>query len=377
MKCLPKKKLLIISDPLIGGSVQLNFLSNIISKLVGSFSIDVYSSFVDGTSKYTLKGISVIGKQRSLMPYRIYRTFFGNNEAALWAYSWIVEFLFKRNSSDVERYVNRQSYDFILNISQTIPANSNIYWGQSVPLDQTLIGMRPSTPILKIIPRSIIKMLGKIDKKFIGKIAKKGNIVITNSNYTRSIYESLGVKVDGVVYSVPDLLSFKPSLTKKVDKFVLAYIGKETEVDTILEIARRGVRIISFGAKIPNGGQIGRLKTLTEFRGYVSKNELIDLYSNAIFTLFPFTYEPFGYVPLESISCGTPVLTYSKQGPAETIIEGVSGWLANSRDSLIEMAVSLWNSNRKMIITADVQNAARNFSKFGSYPEISELLMVS
>ena len=377
MKRLPKKKLLIISDPLTGGSVQLNFLSNIIVKLGVSFSIDLYSTFIDSSSKDVLNRINVIGKQHSFIPYRIYKKFFGNNEAALWAYSWIIEFLFKRNSGDVKRYVHTQNYDFILNISQTIPVIANVYWGQSVPLDQTLMGMRPSTPIVKIIPKQVIKMMGKVDRKFIRKIAQKGKIVITNSKFTRSIYESLGVKVDGVVYSVPDLFNFKPAVTKRDDKYVLAYIGKETEIDTVLEIARRGVRIISFGAKIPNGGQIGRLKTLTDFRGYVTKSELIDLYSNALFTLFPFTYEPFGYVPLESISCGTPVLTYSKQGPAETIIEGVSGWLADDRKKLIEMAVSLWNSGKKMEINPEVQNAARNFARFGSHPEISELLMVS
>ena len=102
---------------------------------------------------------------------------------------------------------------------------------------------------------------------------------------------------------------------------------------------------------------------------------MIKLYSNAIFTVFPFTHEPFGYVPLESISCGTPVLTYSRQGPSETVIEGVSGWLANNSKELVEKAVMIWNSETKMEITEDVQNTARNFSKFGSYPEISVLLV--
>ena len=131
---------------------------------------------------------------------------------------------------------------------------------------------------------------------------------------------------------------------------------------------------MTFGAKIPTGSQIGELVKLTEFRGYVSEKELIKLYSNAVFTLFPFTHEPFGYVPLESISCGTPVLTYSRQGPSETVIEGVSGWLANNSNELVEKAVTIWNSATKMQITEDVQNTARNFSKFGTYPEISALL---
>jgi uncharacterized membrane protein len=79
-----------------------------------------------------------------------------------------------------------------------------------------------------------------------------------------------------------------------------------------------------------------------EVLGYVSDDELVDLYSNALFTLFPFTEEPFGYVPVESIACGTPVLTYNKQGPSETVDHGVTGWLANSDEELADLAVRIW-----------------------------------
>ncbi len=49
--------------------------------------------------------------------------------------------------------------------------------------------------------------------------------------------------------------------------------------------------------------------------GRVSDDELARLYANAKFTVFPFIHEPFGYVPVESMACGTPpVLTYDKQG---------------------------------------------------------------
>jgi len=366
--------LLIISDPLIEGSVQLNFLENVIRKLVDRFSIDIYSSYIDSNSRKALKGVNIVGKQRLFTIYRIYRKLFGNNEGVLWALSWSMEFLFRRNSGDVKKNVKREIYDSVLNIAQTIPAEANIYWGQSVPLDQTLTGMRSSTPVLKLIPSLIIRQIGRIDKKFIRRVAQNGKIVVTNSFYTKTIYENLGVKVQGVIYSAPDLFTFRPAAINSKNKYVLAYIGKETEIDTIIEIAKLGVKIVTFGAKIPTGSQIGQLRTLTDFKGYVSREELIRLYSNAIFTLFPFTHEPFGYVPLESISCGTPVLTYSKQGPAETVIEGVSGWLAKDKRDLVKKAYLIWNSGMKMEVNEDIQNAARNFSKFGSYPEISMLL---
>jgi len=36
------------------------------------------------------------------------------------------------------------------------------------------------------------------------------------------------------------------------------------------------------------------------------------------------------------------VLTYNKQGPSETVDHGVTGWLANSDDELVDLAVRIW-----------------------------------
>jgi len=61
--------------------------------------------------------------------------------------------------------------------------------------------------------------------------------------------------------------------------------------------------------------------------GRVSDEELVRLYGNAIFTVFPSTYEGFGLPVLESMSCGTPVLCSDRTslpevgGPAALYVE--------------------------------------------------------
>jgi len=42
------------------------------------------------------------------------------------------------------------------------------------------------------------------------------------------------------------------------------------------------------------------------------------------------------------LACGTPVLTFNKQGPKETITNGETGWLANNDDELIKLAAKVW-----------------------------------
>jgi glycosyltransferase involved in cell wall biosynthesis len=47
--------------------------------------------------------------------------------------------------------------------------------------------------------------------------------------------------------------------------------------------------------------------------GRVNDEELIDLYSNALYTLFTFAHEPFGYVSVEGMACSIPVLICNRQ----------------------------------------------------------------
>jgi glycosyltransferase involved in cell wall biosynthesis len=41
------------------------------------------------------------------------------------------------------------------------------------------------------------------------------------------------------------------------------------------------------------------------------------------------------------MACGTPVLTYNRQGPRESVIDGVTGWLANDEE-LANLALKIW-----------------------------------
>jgi len=57
--------------------------------------------------------------------------------------------------------------------------------------------------------------------------------------------------------------------------------------------------------------------------GRVSQNELAKLYSHAIATIHPAHFEAFGNVVLESVACGTPVVTTEMCGAAEILDDNI------------------------------------------------------
>jgi glycosyltransferase involved in cell wall biosynthesis len=63
-----------------------------------------------------------------------------------------------------------------------------------------------------------------------------------------------------------------------------------------------------------------------EILGYVSDEELIDLYANCKAFMFP-QLEDAGIVPLEAMACGRPVIALNRGGSLDTMIDGKTGVL--------------------------------------------------
>lgn len=60
----------------------------------------------------------------------------------------------------------------------------------------------------------------------------------------------------------------------------------------------------------------------------ISDKELVNLYSSCHATICAAELEPFGYTPLESMACGTPVIAVKEGGYRETVIDGENGRLS-------------------------------------------------
>ncbi len=70
-----------------------------------------------------------------------------------------------------------------------------------------------------------------------------------------------------------------------------------------------------------------KLGVSISFECLVDDSDLVKAYNQATLTVFPSLLEPLGLVPLESMSCGTPVVGIAEAGVRETVLHNKTGLL--------------------------------------------------
>jgi len=252
----------------------------------------------------------------------------------------------------------------VINTSSCIIADSHVYYAQG-PMTRALDDMTPEMPRrYRCTYSSFAWMLRALERRIVRRLRLLSKLFVANSRFCSSMYEDWGIRVDDVIYPPLDCDLFKPATAKPSADYVLTYFGaygKESKFSIIKRIADAGVKIKAFGSKAPYIPKTLLKHPNIEFLDRVSDEELVDLYTNALYTLFTFTHEPFGYVPVESMACGTPVLTYNAQGPSETVANSVTGWLANDDEELVRLAVDYWRNGYPSWMRARCRERALKF----------------
>lgn len=100
---------------------------------------------------------------------------------------------------------------------------------------------------------------------------------------------------------------------------------------------------------VGDGPERERLKRLAgsrvEMLGWQPDEVVRDLYKNADALLFC-GVEDFGYVPVEAMASGCPVLAYNEGGVTETVVSGQTGYFFNDQNELNELVRNIGYRNR-------------------------------
>jgi glycosyltransferase involved in cell wall biosynthesis len=192
------------------------------------------------------------------------------------------------------------------------------------------------------------------------KTAKK---VITISNYTtESILKHFHIANNkmNMIYEGVDLERFNPLNAKafnfkkfnfKKDKYIL-YVGNvypHKNIDRLIEVFARikqkpnidkDLKLVLVGKKdyffeiIMNQVKQLDLEDSVIFTGYVLDEELISLYENSLFYVFPSLYEGFGLPPLEAIALGAPIVISNTTCLPEIFGENIEYFDPKSKDNM-------------------------------------------
>jgi glycosyltransferase involved in cell wall biosynthesis len=195
----------------------------------------------------------------------------------------------------------------------------------------------------------------KIDKKN----ASFAEHILANSYFSReSILRSYGLN-SFVSYLGVDNEIFKPLGIPKED-FVLSVGSLNPTKGFDFIVSSLGAihsRIRPKLIVVSNEGNIHFKNSLEQYaqkigvdlriERSIGNDELISLYNKAKLVLYAPYLEPFGFVPLEAMACGTPVVAVKEGGVRESVIHNKTGVLTQRDENMFAEAVKELLSNEE------------------------------
>ncbi len=192
-------------------------------------------------------------------------------------------------------------------------------------------------------------VLARLDRKNV----RAATCVLTNSAYTlETLYRIYGIFAR-IGYLGVDTELFRPLSLPKENFIVsvgmlnphkgfdfvirsLALLKKEQRPTLVIICNNADQRERAYLTALAQ-----RLQVTVEFRTLISDEELVRLYNQARLTVYTPVMEPFGFVPLESMACQTPVVGVREGGVRESITDGDTGLLVDREPEALAATIGM------------------------------------
>ena len=352
----------VVTEPLLHPDfVQFEIVVPILERLRDRYELTVAAPSIGPLVRERLeaRGIRAVDGGAYFPPLRRSR-----DEIPSYVGSWARDAVWGRNRRGLERALAGLDGSRV-NVSMTTAIDADAWLIQSRPLGMALDAMRHGVNrgALRTAVTAAAPIVGHLDEHHLLDAGRRARVRYATTQHVADWFDSRGLPVEGVLP-----MYYRPTIHRTTSRpsrdSILVYVGKETDSTALRMLLDTGLPVTMFGSK--SVGWVVKALQLQRYPharllGHVTDDELSDLYSNARFTAFPFTEEPFGLIPLESMACGTPILTYGAQGPGESVLNGRTGWLVDSPEEFVSLAKSLWAGGEPMpsMVAACLQRANR------------------
>lgn len=197
------------------------------------------------------------------------------------------------------------------------------------------------------LPADAFQRPGKLSKEIVhfldgialAPTAVKKYAAISKNVATRKDYFPVGYPVD-VIYPPPVQSGFYIGQSDYL--FTASRLEKGFKRVELLVQAMRYVKanipfkIAGTGDDLENLKQLAGNDPRIEFLGFVNDQDLVDLYANAFAVLFVPYDEDYGYITVEAMKCGKPVITATDSGGSnEFVRNGETGYSASPEPQAI------------------------------------------
>jgi len=215
--------------------------------------------------------------------------------------------------------------------------------------------------------RALTKILFHFLRIWDFEASKRPDIIISNSFYTQKRIKKYYKRDSQVIYPELQNTSYKTQVTKhKLQNYflIVSRLQYYKNIELAIKIFNKLGLLLIIAGEGRNKKRLRKLaKNNIKFLGFVSEQELMALYKNAIALILP-CIEDFGLAPVEAMSLGTPSLCFKGGGAIEYIKPGLNGELFEN-NNLEQGVKKILNAkyNKKDIINSAQKFKQGNFKK--------------
>jgi glycosyltransferase involved in cell wall biosynthesis len=224
------------------------------------------------------------------------------------------------------------------------------------------------------------KITGNISKKYEQDALTWADAITVISKEALDYYTSLGYKVFQVPNAI-DITSLSQNEDRRYPKQVI-FAGRlsiEKGINTLIEIGKKlpsdiQLMILGTGSEEQKIKDLAKNQKNIHYLGYQNKENTISLIRGSDILIQPSLTEGISSTILESMACGTIVITSNVGGNTELIENGINGIIkdSNDSDSFVEEIITLFNN---IELRQSLENQAQNTVKKYDWNQVGNLYL--